>query len=117
MSGNPANGKAPFDLDAAAADAAADEALAVPFAFTWRGKTYTLPPQGAWPMTVVRSLAAGDLNEAMSRLLGAGGYNELCDTGMTLGQLKLVFDAIGQDAGMGGLPNSSPPALAGSTPT
>ena|SRR5215472_9785846 len=114
MSGNPANGKAVFDLDAAAA-AAVDEALAVPFAFTWHGKSYTLPPQGEWPLTVVRSLAAGDLNAAMGELLGPDGYNELCDSGMTLGDLKLLFDAIGESAGMDGLPNSSPPARAGST--
>src|SRR5215471_827489 len=109
MTGNPSNGKSPFDLDAAAAKAAADEAGAVPFEFTWQGKTYSLPPQAAWPMTVVRSLAAGDLNAAMSELLGGDGYDELCDSGMTLGNLATLFEAVGAAAGMGGLPNSSPP--------
>jgi len=112
-----ANGKVPFDLDAAAAAAAADEATAVPFAFTWQGKTYSLPPQGAWPMKVVRNLAAGDLNAAMSELLGGAGYEELCDSGMTLGNLATLFEAVGEAAGVGSLPNSSAPALAGSTRT
>jgi len=114
VSGNPANGKAAFDLDAAA-EAASDEALAVPFAFTWHGKSYSLPPQAQWPMKVVRSLAAGDLNGAMSELLGDEGYDELCESGMTLGNLATLFEAIGASAGMGGLPNSSPPVRAAST--
>jgi hypothetical protein len=117
MSGNPANGRVPFDLDAAAAKAAADEALAVPFAFTWEGRTYELPPQGKWPMRAVKALAGGDLNTAMAMLLGEKDYSELCDTDMTLGDMGVLFAAIGEGAGMGGLPNSSPPARAGSTPT
>jgi len=117
MTGNRANGRAPFDLDAAAEAAAADEALAVPFAFTWKAKTYELPPQGAWPMTVVRALASGDFNTAMGELLGDAEYTELCDSGMTLGNLATLFEAVAASAGMGRLPNSSPPARAGSTRT
>ena len=115
MTGNRANGKVPFDLDAAV-EAAADEATSVAFAFKWKGKTYTLPPQGAWSMTVVRALAAGDINNAMGGL-GEEGYAELCDSGMTLGNLATLVEAVAESAGMGSLPNSSRPARAGSTRT
>lgn len=117
MTGSRANGRAPFDLDAAAAKAAADESTGVAFAFTWKGHEYSLPPQPAWPMTVIRSLAAGDLNAGFSELLGRSEYDELCESGMTLGDLGRLFDAVADAAGMGGLPNSSPPARAGSIRT
>lgn len=117
MTGNRANGRAPFDLDAAAAKAAADEATGVPFAFTWKGGEYSLPPQPAWPMTVIRKLAAGDLNAGFAELLGGSEYDQLCESGMTLGDLGVLFEAVAEAGGMGSLPNSSPPARAGSTRT
>lgn len=116
MSGNPANGKTrAFDLDAAAREAAASEGE--PFAFTWKGTAYTLPPQAQWPMQAVRLLAAGDINGAMAELMGEAEYDALCQSGLTLGDMTRLFEEVGNSAGMGGLPNSSPPARAGSTRT
>lgn len=114
MTAPTANGHRPFDLDAAV-KAAGAEATGEPFAFTWHGEQYEIPPQTDWAMTTVRALSSGDLNTAMAELLGKDKYDELCESGMTLGQLGQLIDSVGNDAGMGGLPNSSRPARRAST--
>jgi hypothetical protein len=110
-----ANGRAPFDLDAARA--AADEAESVPFLFTFGGQQYEVPPQGSWPMRAVSALARGDLPAALPQLLGPETIEALEDAGLTMGDLGRLFEAIGAGAGIGGLPNSSLPALPATTPT
>lgn len=102
-----ANGHAEvFDLEAAAA---ANEAEAVPFAFTYKGEVYHVPPMTAWPITALRALAAGDLDAALSNLLGDDAYEALSAAGLRVGDLNALFDKISADAGMGALPNSSGP--------
>jgi hypothetical protein len=97
---------APFDLEAAS-NAAAAEADAQPFAFTWKGESYSVPPMTAWPMKALRALAAGNLDGALGELLGPGAYEALSDAGLKVGDLNVLFDKIAADSGMGGLPNSS----------
>jgi len=112
-----ANGRPAFDLDAAAAKAAADEGGAVPFAFTFRGQDYEAPPAMAWPLRAQRLIAKGELEPALGLLLGDEQYDRLVEAGMTVGDLTVLFEAIGEAAGTGGLGNSPPPARPGSTRT
>jgi hypothetical protein len=99
---------AAFDLDAAA-KAAAAEAADEPFLFTWQGEEYQVPPANKWPLSAMTSLAEGNLPAAMGALLGEDAYTKIAATGITVGDLNVLFDAIGKAAGMDGLPNSSSP--------
>lgn len=117
MTGNHANGKtaAPFDLEASARAAAGE--TEVPFAFTYKGESYAVPPSSAWPMPALRALAAGDLETALGTLLGDDEYERLCAAGLTLGELGHLFESIAGKAGLTNLPNSLPPARRASTRT
>jgi hypothetical protein len=111
-----ANGHAErFDLDAAI-KAAAGEAEAVPFRFSYAGADYEVPPATSWPIAAMAALAAGDLAGALTRLLGDDAYAQLEASGLTLGGLNALFEAIGAASGVGSLPNSSPPPRPVSTP-
>jgi hypothetical protein len=111
--GPSANGDGVFDLEAAAAS----EATAAPFAFTYKGGAYELPPMGGWPLTTVRALALGDLENALAELIGPDTYDKLCDAGLTIGELTALFRASGAiQAGLS-LPNSRRPVRPGSTRT
>lgn len=114
MTGNRANGK--FDLGAAA-DAAAAEADEQPFAFTFRGADYLVPPMNQWGISALRSLSAGNLDAALGDLLGEDAYTALADAGLKVGDLNVLFDKIAADAGMAGLGNSPAPLLPGSART
>lgn len=105
-----------FDLDGAAAAALA-EANPQPFAFTFKGQDFDVPAATTWPLEAQAMIARGDLDQALTLLLGAEPYARLVATGMTVGELTVLFEAIGDAAGVGGLPNLSRPAAAGSTPT
>jgi len=116
VTGGSANGSTPFDLDSAAA-AARSEANAEPFAFTWQGETYSIPPPTEWPLAAMTAMSEGNLPRAMGTLIGDDAYARLAATGITVGALNTLFDAIGKAAGMGGLPNSSPSRQPASTRT
>ena len=105
MTAGSANGHTPFDLDTAAAAARA-EAEAEPFVFTWQGETYSIPAPTEWPLAAMTAMAEGNLPRAMGTLIGDDAYARLAATGITIGALNTLFDAIGKAAGMGGLPNS-----------
>jgi len=109
-----ANGHGAFDLDAAA-EAAKSEATAEPFVFTWHGETYEVPAATQWPLSAMTAMAEGNLPSAMGELLGQDAYDRIAATGITIGALNTLFDAIGKAAGMGGLPNSSAPQEPAST--
>lgn len=112
-----ANGQPePFDLDAAA-KAAAAESTAVPFTFTYRGETYTVPHAMDWPLDAQLKIARGELNQALPGMLGAEQVARLSAAGMTLAELTVLFQAIGKQAGVDGLPNLPQLAAPGSTPT
>lgn len=108
-----ANGHGTFDLEAAAAS----EAEALPFAFQYKGTAYELPPMSGWPMTTIRQVALGDLEQALGGLMGQETYDKLCADGLTLGELKALFAAAGATGGMASLPNSRPRAPRGSART
>ena len=108
-----ANGDGVFDLEAAAAA----EATAAPFAFQYKSKGYELPPMSGWSMTTVRAVAQGDLEGALSELIGGETYDGLCEAGLTIGELTALFRASGAvQAGMS-LPNSRRPVRRASTRT
>jgi len=110
-----ANGRpAVFDLDAAAEKAAA-EGSAAPFAFTYRGESYEAPAALSWPLEAQRLIGRGELEAALSMLLGAEQFARLVDAGITVGELSVLFEAIGEAAGVGSLPNSPRPAPRAST--
>ena len=102
-----ANGHGVFDLDAA--EAAAREGDVEPFRFKYRGETYEVPPGTEWPLSAMTALAAGNLPAAMGELLGVEQYAHLEATGIKLGALNVLFEAIGKAAGVDGLPNSALP--------
>jgi hypothetical protein len=109
-----ANGDGVFDLQAAAAA----EVDATPFAFTYKGKPYELPPMAGWELTTIRKVALGDLEDALAELIGATTYDGLCADGLTLGELTALFRAAGAiQAGIPSLPNSGRPARRASTRT
>lgn len=119
MSSSPnahANGDGKFDLESAAAAAAA-ELQAVPFVFTYKGASYSVPPMKTWPVDVLPALRDGDLGLALPRLLGDESYSALTEAGLTLGELEILFDKIAAASGMESLPNSSPPRRRASTRT
>jgi hypothetical protein len=114
--GNTANGHGTFDLDAAVA-AAKSEAESEPFRFTWHGRDYSLPVATDWPVQAQAFMSDGKLADAMGLLLGEDEWAVLAATGITLGTLNTLFEEIGRAAGIGGLPNSSPPAALATTRT
>jgi hypothetical protein len=117
VTGNRANGQpAVFDLEAAA-KAAAKEGSGEPFAFTYKGRDYEVPPSDQWPVEALGRLADGDLNGALSELLGADAYAALSGAGLVLGELNVLFEKLAADAGLESLPNSSLPARLATTRT
>jgi len=109
-----ANGR--FDLSAASAAAAA-ESPPVPFEFSYKGEDYTIPPATEWPLSLQAQIAAGDLEGALTGLLGQEPYKRLLADGMTVGELNILFTKIGEASGVENLPNLPVPAQPGSTPT
>jgi hypothetical protein len=110
------NGKraAVFDLEAAA-KAAAKEGAGDPLPFTYKGLTYEVPPSGEWPVEALAKLGTGDLNGALTELLGPEAFAALCAAGLKLGELGVLFEHLAADAGLESLPNSSAPAQLAST--
>jgi hypothetical protein len=117
-SGPRANGKTAdtFDLQAAA-KAAASEASRRPFAFTYKTKRYQVPPALDWPVAALAALAEGNLEGALTELLGEQVYERLVKAGLTVGELNALFSKLGAEAGFPSLPNSPLAALPSSTPT
>lgn len=116
MSPAHANGDTPppiFDLEAAAAA----EAEAAPFAFAYKGKPYELPTMAGWPLTTVRAVAQGNLEDALAELIGPGTYEQLCDDGLTIGELTALFRGAGATQAGLSLPNSAQRARRASTRT
>jgi hypothetical protein len=114
VTGASANGRAAtFDLEAAAAAGA--EAEAVPFAFTYKGKSYEVPPSRSWPVSALRKVARGDLEDALAELLGAGAFDQLCDAGLNVGELNVLFEGVAKAQGLVNLPNSRAPQRRAST--
>src|SRR5262245_48092642 len=105
-----------FDLDAAA-KAALAEARPEPFLFTYHGADYEVPPAILWPLEAQAKIAAGDLEAALVMLMGQETYDALVAAGITIGELTTLFGAVGEAAGVGGLPNLSGSAPPVSTAT
>lgn len=105
-----------WDLSAAA-EASIAEAQGRPFRFAYKGDLFELPNQKLWPLSAMGQLAEdGDIAEFL-RTIGAadGVYTRLIELGLTVGELDLLMNRAGEEAGVGNLPNSSPPARRGST--
>lgn len=79
----------PFRLDDAAVPG-------TPFRFTFRGVPYLLPPLAAWPVTVLSSVAAGQVSDALTLLLGEDAAARLVDDGLTIGHLSALLDQAGK---------------------
>lgn len=105
-----------FDLEAAA-QAAATEAGDEPFPFTYKGTSYEIPPGNSWPVAALAALGAGELEAALTALLGGDTYGQLSAAGLTVGQLNALFTEAGRRAGFPSLPNSPLPAPPSSSPT
>jgi hypothetical protein len=107
-------GPPPFDLEQAA-NAKLAEAEAQPFAFTYHGKTYSVPPASVWPLSALRLIGKGELDQALPMLLGQIAYEQLAEAGLNLGELNTLFEGIAKRYGLDSLPNSKPPQRRGST--
>jgi hypothetical protein len=105
-----------FDLEEAA-QAAATEAGDEPFPFTYKGTSYEIPPGNSWPVAALAALGAGELEAALTALLGGDTYGQLSAAGLTVGQLNALFTEAGRRAGFPSLPNSPLPAPPSSSPT
>ena len=105
-----------FDLEEAA-KAAATEAGDQPFPFTYKGASYEIPPGNSWPVAALAALGAGELEAALSELLGGDTYGQLTAAGLTVGQLNALFTEAGRRAGFPSLPNSPLPAPPSLNPT
>jgi len=103
-----------FDLTAAASAALGE---ITPFPFTYKGGSYEIPPQTAWPLSAMAKLAAGDIETAMSELIGPANYLRLVDAGLTVGEMNVLMNEAAKHGGLAGLPNSSTPAPPGSSRT
>jgi len=111
------NGRAArFDLDAASAAALA-ETRPEPFLFTYKGSDYQVPAAVTWPLEAQALIGAGELEDALIMLLGDKQYSALVKAGMTVGELSVLFQAVGEAAGVGGLGNSLALVQPDSTPT
>lgn len=118
MTGPSANGhdEELFDLDAAAAAAAVDEAEERPFAFSFHGERYTIPSPKRWPLSAQRDLEAGLLEETFPKLVGADTFERMIEAGASFGDLELVFEEIARRSKMS-LPNSARRSRPGTTRT
>lgn len=96
---------APFDLDAAIAAAAADNAP-VPFNFTYNGHDYVIPAQSTWKMRTLAKLGRNDIEGCLTDLIGQESYDQLLDDGLTVAGLNALFEQIAESAGTGDLGNS-----------
>jgi hypothetical protein len=67
-----------------------------PFTFTFRGTPYTMPPLGAWPITVMEQVMGGRMREAIAVLLGEAAADRLTADGMTVGHMTALFDEMGR---------------------
>jgi hypothetical protein len=103
-----------WDLEAAARGAAS-EAESAPFAFKYKNEEYTIPPMRDWPVRATVDVMNGDFGAALPELLGEAAFDKLTAAGLTVGEMTALFDKMAADAGMGGLPNSSPPARPNTT--
>lgn len=111
--GNGTKTAAVFDLEAAAA---VTEAGAEPFPFTFKGTVYTVPPATQWEVAALALLGQGDLEGALTALIGAETFTELAAAGLTLGHLNALFTELGERAGFPSLPNLPPPPPRNSGP-
>lgn len=116
MTGASANGDGLLDLEAAAS-AAETEVEGRPFTFAYKGARYEVPAMAGWPLTTIRAVALGDLEDALGDLIGKD-YDRLCTAGLTLGELAFLFKSMGAtQAAMPDLKVSGQSARRGSTRT
>jgi hypothetical protein len=100
-----------YDLDAAAAAVLAE---ARPFEFTFRGENFSIPAQVTWPLETLAKIGTGDIETALSELLGEAEYQRLIRAGAQVAHLNALMDGMAANSGVD-LPNSSrrqPPASA-----
>ncbi len=117
VNGYPQDHRRPFDLDAAT-KAAKAEATGEVFEFTFRGESFAVQRLDDWPLQAQAALATGELGTAMRMLLTEPGrWDVLLATRPTLGDLRVLFEAVGEWAGVGGLGNSAAPQQLVSTLT
>jgi hypothetical protein len=113
------NGHAPVAFDLDAARAARAEATRETFPFVFGGESYAVKPTDEWSLDAAALLSEGDLAAAIPLLLegGAEAFAKLRADGANLGDLRTLFEEVGRWAGVGSLPNSSPPRPPASIPT
>jgi hypothetical protein len=113
------NGHQPVAFDLDAARAARAEATRETFPFVFGGDRYEVKPTDEWSLDTAALLSEGDVAAAVPLLLEGGdeAFAKLRANGANLGDLRVLFEEVGRWAGVGGLPNSSPPQPPASIPT
>ena len=102
--GNRANGR--FNLEAPHRMRRRVRLTNQPFAFTFRGADYQVPPMNAWPIEALRALGAGNLDGALGELLGETHTPRWPRLGSRCATSTCCSNKIAADAGMVGFPNS-----------
>lgn len=97
-------GDAPFDLDAARKTRL--EAVGQGFKFKWGGKPYECPAASEWPLQVTAELSEGNLAGALELLLGEKQYGAFMKGNPTAGDIKDLFEALGEYSGVESAGNS-----------
>ena len=107
-----------FDLNKARAAARAEaKAEHFPFVFGPDDREFHALPMNDWPLGMAVFLSEGNLIEAIRLVLAEGEFTDFLACTPTFGDLNLLFGAIGEWAGVGGLGNLSPPPQLGSIQT
>ena len=99
-----AAGSRTIDLDARRAQRA--EAAREPFVAKLGGETFEFPAVDQWPITVTDLLKDGDLSGALRIMLDEKDAERFFAQRPTMADISDLFDALGNQSGVGGLGNS-----------
>jgi len=99
------NASSTIDLDARRAQRR--EAAREPFSAKLGGETFWFPAVDEWPIAVTDHLKDGDLTGALRLLISEDDAERFFAQRPTMADVADLFEALGNQSGVGGLGNSS----------
>lgn len=97
----------PIDLDAARAERHAHGEPATQ-QFTLGQETFTIPHLSTWRVQAVELLRQGNLVGVLRKVMGDDQYEVFLDKDPDMDDVRALFDALAEEAGLGSTGNSSP---------